>query len=177
MFSLEDETLEKGGESILASKGDLGELLFSASAGLAHLSQGPIDLRSEADGFYTLRARSGALVDLKTRLVELKAEREKFDPPASDHGRLVETRDRSKAHYDEADSERTRTRDALTRSSAISRQCHGLWHCEASARASLRLRMYPRPHLAGRVRCPVEEGGDRARRPDGRHQRRSRPAC
>ena len=39
MFSLDDETLENGGESILASKGDLGQLLFSASAGLADLSR------------------------------------------------------------------------------------------------------------------------------------------
>ncbi len=40
MFSLDDESLEKGGEEILASRGDLGELLFSASAGLAGLSAG-----------------------------------------------------------------------------------------------------------------------------------------
>ncbi len=45
MFSLDDETLEAGGESILASKGDLGQLLFSASAGLANLSQHLSDLR------------------------------------------------------------------------------------------------------------------------------------
>ena len=30
MFSLDDETLEAGGEAILQSRGDLGELLFSA---------------------------------------------------------------------------------------------------------------------------------------------------
>ncbi len=28
MFSLDDETLEAGGDTILASKGDLGQLLF-----------------------------------------------------------------------------------------------------------------------------------------------------
>ena len=46
MFSLDDETLENGGESILESKGDLGQLLFSASAGLSHLSQKLIDLKA-----------------------------------------------------------------------------------------------------------------------------------
>ncbi|HMO30540.1 AAA family ATPase, partial [Enterovirga sp.] len=107
MFSLDDETLEKGGESILASRGDLGQLLFSASAGLAHLSRRLVDLRSEADGFYRYRARSGALADLKERLRELKEERETFDTLASDHARLVETRDRSRASYDEALAERT----------------------------------------------------------------------
>src|SRR5208283_2251183 len=38
MFSLDDESLEKGGEAILASRGDVGQLLFSASAGLAEMS-------------------------------------------------------------------------------------------------------------------------------------------
>jgi uncharacterized protein YhaN len=108
MFSLDDETLEKGGESILASKGDLGELLFAASAGLADLSRRLLDLRAEADGFYKYRARSGILADLKTRLAELKTERERFDTLASDYARLVDTRDRASSQYDEAIDERTR---------------------------------------------------------------------
>lgn len=108
MFSLDDETLEKGGESILASKGDLGELLFSASAGLADLSRRLLDFRTEADGFYKYRGRSGILADLKTRLAELKAERERFDTLASDYVRLIDIRDRASSQYDEAISERTR---------------------------------------------------------------------
>ena len=83
MFSLDDETLEAGGESILASKGDLGQLLFSASAGLADLSRSLSDLRTEADGFYKYRARSGELSDLKGRLAALKEERERIDTLAS----------------------------------------------------------------------------------------------
>lgn len=106
MFSLDDETLEKGGESILASKGDLGQLLFSASAGLSHLSDKLADLSADADSFYKYRARSGALAELKTRLAELKAEREQFDTLASDHARLVDTRDRAALQYDEAIKER-----------------------------------------------------------------------
>lgn len=102
MFSLDDETLEKGGESILASRGDLGQLLFSASAGLAHLSHKLLDLRAEADGFYKFRARSGALAELKGRLAALKSEREHIDTLASEYARLVETRDRAAGQYDEA---------------------------------------------------------------------------
>lgn len=107
MFSLDDETLEKGGESILASKGDLGELLFSASAGLSDLSRKLLDLRAEADGFYKHRSRSGILADLKARLAELKAERERFDTLASDYARLIDMRDRASSQYDEAIGERT----------------------------------------------------------------------
>ena len=113
MFSLDDETLEKGGESILASKGDLGELLFSASAGLSDLSRKLLDLRAEADGFYKHRSRSGILADLKTRLAELKAERERFDTLASDYARLVDLRDRAASQYDDAIGERTRIQARL----------------------------------------------------------------
>ena len=113
MFSLDDETLEKGGESILASKGDLGELLFSASAGLSDLSRKLLDLREEADGFYKHRSRSGILADLKARLAELKVERERFDTLASDYARLIDIRDRASLQYDEAIDERTRIQARL----------------------------------------------------------------
>ncbi|GJE56441.1 AAA family ATPase [Methylobacterium thuringiense] len=119
MFSLDDETLEKGGESILASKGDLGELLFSAGAGLADLSRNLGNLRGEADKFYKYRARGGTLADLKARLAALKAEKEKFDTLASDYARLVATRDRAAAQYEDAIAERTRLQgriDAILRS-------------------------------------------------------------
>ncbi|HQS46578.1 MAG TPA: AAA family ATPase [Xanthobacteraceae bacterium] len=107
MFSLDDETLEKGGESILASKGDLGELLFSASAGLADLSRRLLDLKGEADRFYKYRARSGELSDLKARLAQLKLEREQIDTLASEHARLTEERDRAAAQYEAAIGQRT----------------------------------------------------------------------
>ena len=113
MFSLDDETLEKGGESILASKGNLGELLFSASAGLSDLSRKLLDLRAEADGFYKHRSRSGILADLKARLAELKVERERFDTLASDYARLIDIRDRASSQYDEAIGERTRIQARL----------------------------------------------------------------
>ena len=56
MFSLDEESLEKGGEAILASRGDLGQLLFSASAGLAEISGQLGALRDKA-GYSIDRAR------------------------------------------------------------------------------------------------------------------------
>ncbi|HEX5418863.1 MAG TPA: AAA family ATPase [Gammaproteobacteria bacterium] len=106
MFSLDDETIESGGESILASRGDLGQLLFSASAGLADFDQALEELRSEADRFYRPRARSCELTELKRRLSELKGEREHLDTLASEYARLVETRDRAGELYDKALAER-----------------------------------------------------------------------
>lgn len=108
MFSLDDATLEAGGESILSSKGDLGQLLFSASAGLADLSKGLVDLKAEAEGFYKYRARSGELSELKARLAELKVERERVDTLASDYAQLIEARDRAAIQYEEAIGSRGR---------------------------------------------------------------------
>ncbi|MBB3138642.1 uncharacterized protein YhaN [Rhizobium pisi] len=109
MFSLDDETLEKGGEGILASKGDLGQLLFSASAGLSGLGRQLVAIRGEADSFYRYRARSGVLGDLKAKLQELKQQREALDLQASDHHKLVEERDRMGRLYEEAVGDRAAT--------------------------------------------------------------------
>lgn len=102
MFSLDDDTLEAGGESILASKGDLGQLLFSASAGLADFSRALGALRGELDEFHKHRSRGGELSKLKARLAELKGERQRIDTLASEYARLVETRDRAGLQYEEA---------------------------------------------------------------------------
>lgn len=113
MFSLDDDSLEAGGESILASKGDLGQLLFSASAGLGHLSQSLAQLRAEADGFYRYRARTGELADLKARLAALKEQRETIDTLANDYVRLVEQRDTALAQYGEALHARTEVQSRI----------------------------------------------------------------
>jgi uncharacterized protein YhaN len=108
MFSLDDESLEEGGEDILASKGDLGELLFSASAGLAGLSRSLLAIRGEAESFYKYRGRTGGLVDLKSRLANLKAERDSIDTLAVEYARLIDVRDRATSQYEAAMAERAR---------------------------------------------------------------------
>lgn len=102
MFSLDDETLEAGGEGILASKGDLGQLLFSASAGLAELSRTLGDIRLEADGFHKPKKHGTALSELKTRLADCKARRDAIDTFAAQHAQLAAGRDRAAAAYAEA---------------------------------------------------------------------------
>ncbi|OCW57811.1 ATP-binding protein [Hoeflea olei] len=109
MFSLDDETLEQGGESILASRGDLGELLFSASAGLGELSQRLVGIRSETEDFYKYRARSGRLADLKGDLANLKAERDRLDTQASEHGRLTKALEEASRLHAETSAERKTT--------------------------------------------------------------------
>ncbi|GGD91687.1 sugar translocase [Aureimonas endophytica] len=83
MFSLDDETLERGGDAILQSKGDLGELLFSASAGLAEVSAVLAELGEEAGRIHRKKAQSTEIAGLKHRLRELKGEREAIDTAVS----------------------------------------------------------------------------------------------
>ncbi len=102
MFSLDDDSLEKGGEAILASRGDLGELLFSASAGLAEIS-GRLDaLRRKADEFYRPRASTTELARLKHALDDLKCARDEADTLASAYAELTRQRDEAKERYDGA---------------------------------------------------------------------------
>lgn len=109
MFCLDDETLEAGGESILASRGDLGHLLFSATAGLADLSQRLDTARSEADAFFargsgrenswTLRKSSRPSKRIATRSTR----------SLPSMARLTTERDGSAKEYNEAIAQRGRT--------------------------------------------------------------------
>ncbi|MGI4810357.1 MAG: AAA family ATPase [Janthinobacterium lividum] len=113
MFSLDDETLESGGNSILASNGELGQLLFSASAGLAELSQTLLAIRTDADGFAKYRGRAGELQKLKSSLATLKQEREAIDVQAGAYAQLTKTRDDAERDYRVALTELTRQQAEL----------------------------------------------------------------
>ena len=99
MFSLDDESLEKGGEAILASRGDLGQLLFSASTGLAEISARLESLRKKADGFYRPRASTTELAELKRELDALKRERDEADTLAPAYAELIRHRDAARDAY------------------------------------------------------------------------------
>ncbi|MFF8802880.1 MULTISPECIES: AAA family ATPase [unclassified Methylobacterium] len=105
MFSLDDQTLESGGNAILDSKGELGELLFSAGAGLAGLSKALTAVSVEADGIFRKRASSTAIAGLKKRLTELKTARDQIDIQANAYSVLVADFDRAERAYAEAMAE------------------------------------------------------------------------
>lgn len=105
MFLLDDDTLEKGGEEILESKGDLGRLLFSASAGLSDLSATLDALAGEADAFHRPGARKFALADLKAELDAIDEARKALDTLAPEHTRLRAEEESALAAWQEAQSE------------------------------------------------------------------------
>ena len=108
MFSLDDDTLEAGGEEILRSEGDLGRLLFATGAGLVELSKTLNRLRDTAQGFHRTRSRSTELHGLRARLEELEQEKRNLDTAASAYARLVAERDTAGAAYDETIALRAR---------------------------------------------------------------------
>ncbi len=76
-FSFDEQTLQAGGEQILNSDGDVGQALFSASAGLANL-KGQIDeALSDANAFWMPNKRVNLqLTDLKKQLADNKKQME-----------------------------------------------------------------------------------------------------
>ncbi|MBX5162217.1 MULTISPECIES: AAA family ATPase [unclassified Rhizobium] len=99
MFSLDDQSLKEGGNAIIQSKGELGELLFSASSGLAGLSRSLVSAADEANVIYRKRSSSTKLAELKRALEALKAERNAIDTLASAYSALKSTHEQADAAY------------------------------------------------------------------------------
>lgn len=106
MFSLDDETLEAGGKSILESRGDLGKLLFTASAGLGNASDTLNALEAEADALYRKQAHGTELALLKKRLVDVKSRRDAIDTLASTYEGLEAERFDAAQQYGRTISDR-----------------------------------------------------------------------
>ncbi len=100
MFSLDERSLREGGNAIIQSKGDLGELLFSASAGLADLSRTLSAVGDEASSIHKKRARSTQLAELKHTLAALKTQRDEIDTFASTYAALTATHAQAETAYD-----------------------------------------------------------------------------
>ncbi|QND54575.1 AAA family ATPase (plasmid) [Phyllobacterium sp. 628] len=123
MFSLDEQSLKDGGNAIIQSKGDLGELLFSASAGLADLSQTLAATAEEASLIHKKRGRNTQVAELKQKLADLKAQRDAIDTFASAYANLVTTGDQAQSAYDAAMAELGKTRTSL---GDVSRIIHAL---------------------------------------------------
>ncbi|WP_312413324.1 AAA family ATPase, partial [Shinella sp.] len=102
--------IEKGGEDILKSEGELGAMLFSASSGLSDMASALAGLKAEADEFYRPSGRKHGLSNLKAEIEALAAERKALDVAARDYGVLMRERDAAAGRLDAATAARTRLR-------------------------------------------------------------------
>lgn len=110
MFSLDDDTLQSGGESILQSQGDLGRLLFSATSGLSRLSRQLDGIKEDVDSFHRRGRHATELKRLKERLAELKSQRDKLDINVRHYNELYEKADSARLAYEAAKAEHDSTR-------------------------------------------------------------------
>lgn len=113
MFSLDDDSIEKGGDSILRSEGELGALLFSASSGLSDIGPLLTGLKGKADAFYRPQARKHRLAELKAELERLKTERAAIDVSHSQFSAMRKALEAARGHYEMAVAERAELRLAL----------------------------------------------------------------
>ncbi|WP_426229987.1 AAA family ATPase [Pararhizobium sp. DWP3-4] len=113
MFSLDDDSIEKGGESILKSEGELGALLFSASSGLPDSSAILSGLKAQADAFYKPQGRKHKLAELKAELEALKDEKNAIDVNAREFASLRKVRDAAAERHEIAVKARAELRVAL----------------------------------------------------------------
>lgn len=113
MFSLDDDSIERGGEGILKSEGELGALLFSASSGLSDIGQALDRLKAEADVFYRPQARKHELGAMKAEIEALREERKALDVAARDYGTLTRELRASTERYDVAQQARAKTNAAI----------------------------------------------------------------
>ena len=110
MFSLDDDTLQSGGESILQSEGDLGRLLFSATSGLSRLSRQLDDIKASTDEFYRPRGRVNELKRLKDHAVDLKHRQSEADVNVRQYTELCEKAISARTSYEAAKAEQDQLR-------------------------------------------------------------------
>ena len=106
MFSLNDDSIEAGGEGILRSEGDLGVLLFSAASGLSSLSAGLKGIQAQADQFYKKSARILQLTQLKDELRDIEIRLQNSDVLVSAYVKLREDEASTRQRHADAKSER-----------------------------------------------------------------------
>lgn len=106
LLCLDDETIERGGDEIVSSKGDIGRLLFSAAAGVSDLSGVLEQFKSKADGLYRKRASSTEMARLKKELGEVERLIKELDVPASTYRKLKHALEVSRSEEEVVRTER-----------------------------------------------------------------------
>ncbi|MDC0434693.1 AAA family ATPase [bacterium] len=89
LLCIDDESIEKGGEEIVNSRGDIGTLLFSAAAGISDLWQVLESIRNEAEAIHKSRATKTRLAVLRKEYKEVVKNITEMDIPAGKLGQLT----------------------------------------------------------------------------------------
>ena len=106
MFSLDEDSLQKGAEDILSAKGDLGRLLFQGASGLLELNSTLETLQGKAETIYKPRARKTQLKGLEARFKAISGELKAIDTDASTYKKLSKVLKDAREAEGEADRRR-----------------------------------------------------------------------
>ena len=106
MFSLDDETLEAGGESILESKGDLGPASVLRQRRARRSQPHPRRSARRGRGILQIPRPQRRACGAESPACRAEGEREHIDTLASQYAQLMDARERASAQYEEAIAER-----------------------------------------------------------------------
>ena len=108
LLCIDDESIDKGGEEILNSRGDIGTLLFSAAAGISDLWHVLESVRVQAESLYKPRGSSTRYAVLKKERSEVEQKIKQLDIPASKLGQFTKELESAKLAETQAlDTQRT----------------------------------------------------------------------
>lgn len=123
LLCLDDETIEKGGEEIASSKGDIGRLLFSAAAGISDLTAVLDQVQTEANELHRARASKTRFALLKKEREALEKQIKELDVPASAYRKLKQAFDSARSEEAALSEQRSKLRQkratAETQAAAI----------------------------------------------------------
>jgi len=97
LLCIDDESIDKGGEEIVNSRGDIGTLLFSAAAGISDLWQVLESVRTDAETLHKSRASKSRLATLKKEYTDVVKQIKVLDIPASKLGQLTKALQKAEA--------------------------------------------------------------------------------
>jgi uncharacterized protein YhaN len=89
LLCIDDDSIDKGGEEIVNSRGDIGTLLFSAAAGISDLWQVLESVRTEAESIHKSRASKSRLALLRKEYNDVVKQIKLLDIPAGKLGQLT----------------------------------------------------------------------------------------
>ena len=104
LLCLDDNTIEKGGEEIANAKGEIGNILFSASSGVANLTSVLEAARKQAEDLYKSRGRTNRMAELKRDRANASKKIRDIDVTASAWRKLEKDAENAKESEREARS-------------------------------------------------------------------------
>jgi uncharacterized protein YhaN len=107
LLCLDDDTIERGGEEIANSKGDIGRLLFSAAAGVSDLTAVLDGVETQANALLLKRSSKTEMAHLKKELAEVTAQIKAQDVPASAYRKLQQALATTTAEENQINMQRT----------------------------------------------------------------------